>query len=133
MNKNLLLAVLAVSMIPSLFIIGGGITGMAVSDTSTVAQPIAVPADNILSSAPVVLFFTVAIILLIIAIVYTIILFRTEKSVKKTSKKLELLNRFKAKISKVNSAKLTDDQIGKYIVAIVGIVAVVAILIMVLG
>jgi hypothetical protein len=131
MNKNLLLAILVVSIIPALFILGQGLTGMVVNDTNVIA-PVTAPAPASSDSLGITLFFTIAIIVLIIAIIYTIILFRTEKTAKKTSKKLELLNKVKAKFSKVGSTELTEDQIGRYIVAIVGVVAIVAILIMVL-
>ena len=126
MNKRLLLAVLAVCLIPALFAIDKGLTGMVVNDTNLTSQPVVLAQDNLLGSAPIALFFTIAILVLIVAIIYTITLFKTERHIKKTSQNLNAVSKVKSHVSKASTVKLTDEQISKYIVVVVGAVGVVA-------
>jgi len=136
MNKNLLLAILAVALIPALLSIGEGITGMAINDTNnTIAQPVARQASGHFLSGAILIYFIVSIVLLSIVISYLIALHNTNQKPKAVPKKTPVKHFEKMKSAWSNAkgfefAKIDDDKASKYIVAIVAVVGLVAIIIM---
>jgi len=143
MNKNLILVILAISIIPALFSIGRGITGLAINDSNnTVAETIAAqPAipqtpGHFLSGA-VLIYFLVTIVLLSIAVSYLIALYHNNQKLTKVAKKNPVKHFEKIKssfkgVSGFKFAKISEDKAAQYIVAVVAIVGLVAILIMIL-
>ena len=136
MNKNLVLVILAVALIPAFFSIGRGISGMAVSDTITVAQPVA---QGHFLSGLVLIYFVVSIVILSIVASYLIALHNGNHKPKIVPKKAPVKH-FAKMHAHVKSAftglkgfqfaKIDDDKASQYIVAIVAIVGLIAILIM---
>lgn len=139
MNKNLLLVILAVSLIPALFSIGRGITGMAINDTNnTVVQTAAVQqtSGHFLSGA-VLIYFIVSIVVLSIVASYLIALYHNNQKLQAVPKKnsAKHFEKMKSTITGVKGfkfAKISDDKASQYIVAVVAVVGLVAILILLL-
>jgi hypothetical protein len=133
MNKNLLLAIIAVTLIPAFFNIGKGITGMAVNDTTTqVAQ-----SSGHFASGAILVYFIVSVVLLSIVISYLIALHNAGQKLRTAPKKgrVKHFEKMKSTWSNVKGfqfSKIDDDKAAQYIVAIVAIVGLVAILIMIL-
>jgi membrane protein implicated in regulation of membrane protease activity len=122
-----MLAIILVAMIPGLFAIGKAMT----------------------VSIAVIAYLVISIALLILAVAYIAMLYKHEQTHKSQSKEhinksqskkvtsTIHMNTTMAKIhskigSKISSIKISDDKAERYIVAIVGLVGVVAILVMIL-
>jgi hypothetical protein len=135
MNKNIVLVILAVALIPAFFNIGRGITGLAVNDTSAVASA---PQGHFLSGV-VLIYFIASIVILSIVASYLIALHNGNHKPKVVPKKTSIkhvasfhshIKTAFAGIQGFRFAKIDDDRASQYIVAIVAIVGLIAILIM---
>jgi MFS family permease len=135
MNKNTLLAIMMISVIPAFFFsIGGGITGMAIADTNTSAQPPTQMAGHFWSGA-ILVYLIITIVLLAIVAAYLIELYNSNQKLKRLPKKqqvkhMEKMKTHFKKLASIRFSNIDDEKSGKYIVMIVAIVALVAILIM---
>jgi hypothetical protein len=140
MNKNLMLVIIAVSLIPAFFNIGRGITGLAVNDSAVqavAAQPAIARAPGHFLSGAVLIYFLVTIVLLSIAVSYLIALYHNNQKLTKVAKKNQVKHFEKMKstfkgFNGIKFAKISDDKASQYVVAVVAIVGLVAILIMLL-
>jgi len=133
MNKNLVLLILAVSLVPSLFSIGRGISGLAIGDTTTASvQPIA-QQGHFLSGA-MLIYFVISLVLLSIVVSYLVALYHSDKKLAVVPKKKSVkhMEKFKSVLSNIKFANINDDKASQYIVAVVAIVGLVAILILLL-
>ena len=127
MNKNLMLAIILIAMIPGLFAIGRAMT----------------------ASIAVMAYLIISVALLILAIAYIVMLYThnhaaksqlkdhaskiTQKKPVSVSHMNTTMSKIHSKIgSRIGSFKISDDKAERYIVAIVGLVGVVAILVMIL-
>ena len=143
MNKKLLLIILAVSLIPAFMSFGRGITGMAISDVTTTAQPVAeqaVQQSHPFLSGLVLVYVIITIVVLAIATSYLITLYNTKPTNttphKHLSKSLsDIKTAFRQKhtdakiVKKIQFANISDERASQLIVGIVAVVGFIAILI----
>jgi hypothetical protein len=135
MNKNLVLVILTVSLIPAFFSIGKGISGLAIGDTTTASiQPVAQQTSGHFLSGAMLVYFIVSLVLLSIVVSYLLALYHSDKKLQTVPKKkpIKHLEKFKSVFSNIKFAKISYDKASQYIVAVVAIVGLVAILIMIL-
>jgi hypothetical protein len=135
MNKNLVLLILAVSIIPALFSIGRGISGLAIGDTTTASiQPVAQETSGHFLSGVMLVYLVISVVILSIVVSYLIALYHSDKKLAVVPKKkpVKHMEKFKSIFSNIKFAKIDEDKTGQYIVGVVAIVGLVAILIMIL-
>jgi len=143
MNKQLMLAIILVSMIPGIVVLTNSISGFLIADTSKIQL------TETFTTSGFAMFFLGAAVLLVVAVLYLINMYKSDnkksttkisniKIIKKThtaEKKArfhKLFNDLKALTNKIKFAKIDNNKAEKYIVFVVGIVAVVGILVMIL-
>jgi uncharacterized BrkB/YihY/UPF0761 family membrane protein len=146
MNKNLYLAILAISLIPAFFAFGRGITGLAINDPTPIAQAVAQPAlqqSHPFLSGVVLIYVLITIVVLAIATSYLITLYGRKPTNTSPHKHLSkslgnIHTAFKSPFKgiqftkKLTFANISDEKASQYIVGIVAIVGFIAILIMIL-
>jgi hypothetical protein len=135
MNKNLILAILVVSLIPAFFNIGRGISGLAIGDTTTASiQPIAEPSSGHFLSGAMLVYFIISLVVLSVVVSYLIALYHNDKKLPVVPKrnKAKHFEKTKSAFKGIKFSEISDEKASQYIVAVVAIVGLVAILILLL-
>jgi|GEM_PF-3179482 hypothetical protein len=159
MNKQLMLVIILVSMIPGIVASVQGISGLLIANTTTEPTNNSInssisesEAIDLAKTSGLVLFYTAAAILLAITALYLVNIYKNENSINKktpktnvrtiktktTENKVHNVHQHKLIISlktltqKIQFANISDDKAEKYMVFVVGLVAVIGILIIVL-
>jgi hypothetical protein len=157
MNKQLMLAIILVSMIPGIAATAHGISGFLVANsteqsinqsTNISANASAAQSIDLATTGGMAIFYTGAAVLLVIAITYLLNLYRTDNKKATSNVKViknvhtaekahtkhtqNLVDSLKILTQKIRFAKLSNDKAEKYIVFVVALVAIVGILVMVL-
>ncbi len=158
MNKELMLAIILVSMFPGIVASAHGISGFLVANASesnvssnaSIAQAVnIVPGAYTIPSSGYASFYALATVLILIALAYLLNEYRKEdkkiSSKSKVVKKIHAVNKSEKKASeqnlisslkiltqKIKFAKMNNDKAEKYMVFIVGAVAIAGILVLIL-